>query len=93
MIKVEVDENIRCHVEKMAADINKYINSGKWELFNDDAKELASLYPVNDLLLMGVKYIRLPNKRFYLELPYRELEDADVEKILVQFSKATSIKE
>lgn len=89
MIKVEVDAEIRSKVEKMATEINKYINSGKWELFNDDAKDLAALYPVNDLLLMGVRYIRLPNKRFYLELPYRELEDSDIEKILVQFAKAT----
>ena len=89
MIKVEVDAEIRNKVETMAADINKYIDDGKWELFNDAAKELANKHPVNDLLGMGVKYIRLPNKRFYLELPYRRLEEEDIEKILCNFVKAT----
>ena len=55
MIKVEIDNETRNKVEQIASDINKYVNSGKWELFNDDAKELTNKYSVNDLLSVGVK--------------------------------------
>ena len=89
MIKVEIDNETRNKVEQIASDINKYVNSGKWELFNDDAKELTNKYSVNDLLSVGVKYIRLPNNRFYLELPYRALEEEDVEKILWKIARVT----
>ena len=89
MLKVEIDNETRNKVEEIASDINKYVNSGKWELFNDDAKELTSKHPVNDLLMVGVKYIRLLNNRFYLELPYRALEEEDVEKILFNIATIT----
>ncbi len=90
MWKIDVPSEVRSKVEAMAAELNKWINSGKWELFNDDAKALANLYSMNDLLLMGVKYVKLPGNRFYLELPYRELEEKDVEMILMKYAKTAS---
>lgn len=88
---INVDPVIEKKVRTIVAELNKYINSGKWEVFNEDRDNLLNQFPLNDLLTVGCKLHKLPATS-YLELPYKEITEADINKILINVTKFNSIK-
>lgn len=82
---ISVDAELKAKVEAIVAEINAFVDKGKWELFNEDAKYLVSKFPLNDLLAVGVKHVKIPHS-FYLELPYSGIDDAMLVKILYRLS-------
>ena len=85
-MELNVPQELRDKVVAIAAEFNEFIRKGKWEVFNDDAKQLIDRWGLNDLLFMGCKYHKLPTT-YYLELPYKELEEKDINSILFTLSK------
>lgn len=85
-MELKVAPELKDRVTAIAAEFNDFIRKGKWEVFNEEAKSLIDKYGLNDLLFMGCKYHKLPTT-FYLELPYKELEEKDINSILFTLSK------
>ena len=90
-MKIDIDPVIEEKVRTIVKELNSYITDGKWELFNTDCEALLEKFPLNDLLTIGCKLHKLPTTR-YLELPYKEITEADINKILINVTKFNSIK-
>ena len=77
------DDELRKKVCSIVEELNEFIDSGKWDIFGDKAEELINKHSTNSLLLVGCKICNMKGiKRYHLELPYRRIEEEDIEKIL-----------
>ena len=85
-MEINIAPELKTKIETIASELNTFINSGKWEVFNDEAQALIDKWGLNDLLFIGCKHHQLP-ATFYLELPYKELEEKDINAVLVRLSK------
>ena len=85
-MKVNISPEIATQVRNIVAEVNKYINSGKWELFNSDRDAILSKFTANELMAVGCKIHQLPATS-YVELPYTEITEADINKILINVTK------
>ena len=88
-MELNIAPELREKVTEIANEFNQFIRKGKWEVFNDDAKYLIDKYGLNELLSMGCKYHQLPTT-YYLELPYKELDEKDINSILFTLAKNTA---
>ena len=84
-MELKVAPELKERVYNIAAELNSFISRGKWEVFNEEAQQLVDKWGLNELLFMGCKHHKLPTK-FYLELPYHELSEKNINAILVALS-------
>lgn len=85
---IVIDPVVDARVREIVSEINRIVFEEKrWELFKKDAQDLVNKYSVNELLMCGVKYIKHPNQ-FYLELPYKGIDDSMLNKILADIYKS-----